>query len=402
MFSYSGFQLEYTTMAPTNTTNPTTAISTTTIASTSTTCGELLQESQGHFASPNIHGTYSNNLNCEWVIRANNTSDRIKIEFIHFSLEDQLFCNYDYLEIRDGGKNDSILVGNYCGTTVPGVFISSNNQLFIKLSTDYSVTASGFNISYQTGPLSQLTSCGGTIQEIQGQLASPNHPAHYPNDLNCKWVIRSNDTRDRIKIMFQNFSVENHPNCGYDYVEVYNGAESVSNIVGKYCGQNLPRAFISSGNHLAIKLYTDAYVTGPGFLISYQIGPISNLTTCDANATTFNCSDGSLHCMPAFMVCDGFQECLDGSDEDPGICYDYQICDDNEFTCSSGNPKCIPMYFKCDGHQHCSDGSDEAHEVCGHLRCPLDSMINGGQGNLISPNHPGIYPNNLDCLWHIR
>ena len=413
---------------------------------TTTTCGSLLQESQGHFASPNINGTYTNNLNCEWVIRANNTNDRIKIVFVNFSVEYDPSCGYDYVEIRNGGKNDSTLVGKYCGEFVPETFISSGNELFIKLSTDYTVTKPGFLISYQTGPISQLSSCksnmfncsdgaaciptymvcdglqdcadgsdedsgfcgnwtgkiscGNVIQESQGQFASPNHPGKYPNDLNCKWVIRSNDTIDRIKIMFQHFSVEYHSDCVYDYVEVYNGPENDSRIVGKYCGQELPQAFISSGNELAVKLYTDAYVTNPGFLISYKTGPLSHLTSCDAS--TFNCSDSSVLCIPAFMVCDGHQECIDGTDEEPGICSDYQVCDDNKFTCASGNPKCIPMNNKCNGFPDCSDGSDEADEVCGHLTCPPYGVLDDSQGNFTSPNHPGIYPNNLNCLWRMR
>ena len=409
-------------------------------------CGGMLHESQGQIASPNINGTYTNNLNCEWVIRANNTIDRIKIVFMNFSVEYETSCRYDYVEIRNGGESDSTFVGKYCGEIVPEVFISSSNQLFIKLSTDYTVTKPGFLISYQTGPISQLSSCesnmfncsdsvtciptymvcdgqqdcvdggdeesgfcetwtgkiscGSVVQEREGQPASPNYPADYPNDLDCKWVIRSNDTSDRVKIMFQHFSVEYHAGCIYDYVEVYNGAENDSRIVGKYCGQDVPQAFISSGNQLAIKLYTDAYITKSGFSISYQTGTISQLTTCDAN--TFNCSDSSVLCIPPFMICDGHQECTDGTDEDPTICNNYQTCNDNEFTCASGNPKCIPMSFKCDGYQDCLDGSDEADEVCGHLTCPPDSVIEDNQGNFTSPNHPGMYPNNLNCLWRIR
>ena len=241
-------------------------------AATLTNCGGILQESEGHFASPcNINGAYDNgyydnNLNCEWVIRANDTNDRIKIEFLKFYLEFEASCGYDYVEIRNGGTNGSTFVGKYCGETVPEVILSSGNQLYIKMSTDNTVVKPGFLISYLTGPISQLSSCesgmfncsdsvtciptymvcngqqdcidagdedsefcetwtgkiscGSVIQESQGQLATPNHPGDYPSDLNCTWVIKSNDTRDRIKIIFQHFSVESHPNCVYDYVEV--------------------------------------------------------------------------------------------------------------------------------------------------------------------------------------
>ena len=412
-------------------------------AAATSDCGGILQGGQGLFASPcNMNGTYSNSLNCDWVIRANGTNDRIKIVFMNFSLEYEATCNYDYVEVHNGGNFGSPSVGKYCGESVPEAFISSGHELFIKLSTDYSVAKPGFLVAYKTGPLTQLStcksnvfncsdsvgciptymvcdgqhdcgdgsdeesgfcetwtgkiSCGSVIKESQGQLSSPNYPGNYPNDLDCTWTILSNETSDRVKITVQHFSVEYDPNCLYDYVEVYDD----SRFFGKYCGQVMTTSFISSGNKLVIRLYTDAYIAKPGFLISYQTGALSQYLSCDANA--FNCTDASLLCVPPFMVCDGHSECSDSSDENSAICSDYQTCSDNQFTCSYGNPKCIPMDFKCDGNQHCSDGSDEADEVCGHLNCPPDSVLSDSQGSFTSPNHPGMYPSNLNCLWRIR
>ena len=133
------------------------------------------------------------------------------------------------------------------------------------------------------------------------------------------------------------------------------------NMFKRYCGEDLPQDFISSGNHLYVTLHTDSYETRNGFLAHYQTGAISQLASCNANS--FNCSDGSA-CIPAFMVCDGHQECSDGSDEHSGNCGNW-TCPAERFTCASGNPKCIPSIQKCDDHRDCSDGSDESDEVCG-------------------------------------
>ena len=105
----------------------------------------------------------------------------------------------------------------------------------------------------------------------------------------------------------------------------------------------------------------------------------------DCNQDYFNCSIGNLHCIPLLWVCDGDEDCTDGSDEDDGLCGLLHIkifivfllhlllfsiagdwkCHEGGFKCSTGNITCINSTLLCDGYQHCSDASDE--KSCG--RC---------------------------------
>ena len=59
--------------------------------------------------------------------------------------------SYDYLEIRDGGRPDSPLVGRYCGSDLPPEYATSSNQAYVRFVTDYSVTRGGFRIRYELG-----------------------------------------------------------------------------------------------------------------------------------------------------------------------------------------------------------------------------------------------------------
>ena len=40
-------------------------------------------------------------------------------------------------------------------------------------------------------------------------------------------------------------------------------------------------------------------------------------------------------------------------------------CGINDFNCSLGNMDCIPWPWICDGDEDCTDGSDESNRTCG-------------------------------------
>lgn len=73
----------------------------------------------------------------------------------------------------------------------------------------------------------------------------------------------------------------------------------------------------------------------------------------------FQCSNRS--CLAAVFVCDGDDDCGDGSDERG--CAD-PACGPREFRCGGGGA-CIPERWVCDRQFDCEDRSDEAAELCG-------------------------------------
>jgi len=66
--------------------------------------------------------------------------------------------------------------------------------------------------------------------------------------------------------------VENHDNCVYDYVEVRDGIDSVSPLLGKYCGYRIPEDIRSSTNQLYVKFVSDGSVQKEGFAATFVEG----------------------------------------------------------------------------------------------------------------------------------
>uniref|UniRef100_UPI00398E90C2 neuropilin-1a isoform X2 n=1 Tax=Pristiophorus japonicus TaxID=55135 RepID=UPI00398E90C2 len=114
--------------------------------------------------------------------------------------------------------------------------------------------------------------CGETINiTIPGYLNSPGYPnSYYPRE-SCAWVIQAPETYQRIMINFNpHFDLEDR-DCKYDYVEVRDGGDEKTALMGKFCGKIAPSPQISTGPLLFVKFVSDYETHGAGFSIRYEV-----------------------------------------------------------------------------------------------------------------------------------
>ena len=89
----------------------------------------------------NKNGEYSNDMDCSWTLSSNTN---IRLIFFRFRTEGGL----DTVRVYNGRTSSSSLLGQFNGGSLPSAITSSNNALYIKFTTDGSITYSGFAASY--------------------------------------------------------------------------------------------------------------------------------------------------------------------------------------------------------------------------------------------------------------
>lgn len=106
--------------------------------------------------------------------------------------------------------------------------------------------------AYQTCNL--LTKCSLFLSECGGHLKAEvktkdlfSHAQfgdnNYPGGSDCQWVI-SAEKGYGVELIFQTFEIEEEADCGYDYMELFDGADTKSPRLGRYCGSGV-RIFFS-------------------------------------------------------------------------------------------------------------------------------------------------------------
>uniref|UniRef100_A0A8C7D526 CUB and Sushi multiple domains 3 n=1 Tax=Oncorhynchus kisutch TaxID=8019 RepID=A0A8C7D526_ONCKI len=369
----------------------------------------------GTVLSPDYPEGYSNNMNCVWLI-ISEPGSRIHLAFNDFDLE----APYDFLTVKDGELLDATVLGRFSGAESPSHLDSNTNILRLEFQADHSMAGRGFNITYSTfghnecpdpgipinarrfgdnfqlgssisvicedgfiktqgaktitceldngkvmwsGPIPKCEApCGGHFSAPSGVILSPGWPGYYKDSLSCEWVIETEPGRS-IKITFDKFQTE----LGYDFLEIHDGPNLLSPLVGSFNGTQVPQFLFSSTNHLYMLFTTDNSRSNSGFKIIYE----------SVTVDTYSCQD------PGFPV--------------NGLRYgqDFTIGSTVSFGCDPGYRLSHEEPLVCEKNHWWSHPLPTCDALCG-------GDVRGPGGTILSPGYPEMYPNSLNCTWTVE
>ncbi|XP_023273802.1 deleted in malignant brain tumors 1 protein-like isoform X3 [Seriola lalandi dorsalis] len=239
---------------------------------------------------------------------------------------------------------------------------------------------------------SDSAACGGYLYSTSGTFYSPNYPHNYHDYADCTWYIRPG--RQIVQLELSNVNIENHPQCGFDAIYVYDGSSTGSRLLGKVCGSN-NTIFHSTGSYLTVHFRSDGSVRYSGFRAYYKIVAGGSCRySCGYQVGSCSCSSGCEYrgncCADYLNFCSATSAPVTAR---PSCRYN---CGYNMGSCSCSSS--CEYYGNCcyDYHSYCSWTTESATSAT-----PCGGSLSGS-GTFSSPNHPNYYYDNAYCVWQLR
>ncbi|XP_077864849.1 cubilin-like [Saccoglossus kowalevskii] len=214
--------------------------------------------------SPNYPADYENDMDCLWLVDTQ-SGLRINVTFIAFETE---YC-HDWLEIGNSHNYHDLTTSvlRISGSQDQDALQSSDDDIWITFTSDYSITASGFHLVlseiYETDP-----ACGDELfisEDGQELIQSPNYPEHYNNNDFCKWKARTESPAQEILIVIDAFETETN----YDWLEIgYTGTEGETvMLLYRFSGSEVSGSYTTPGQDALLLWRSDQSVTDRGFSV---------------------------------------------------------------------------------------------------------------------------------------
>lgn len=247
-------------------------------------CDEEKSSQEFFIQSANFPQYYSNYMDCVYIVKKFSLHVcELLLTFLSFDLQDDRYCNYDYLEI-DGQK--------YCGNAHHGSVKRlkfDKPEIIIRFHSDRSSSGRGFQIfgqqrrdcepSYRiiaphstavVVPPSPPTrppppSCDAVFTSVEFRLRSLNYPGNYDNNLHCILRIQKTSIQVcKLQLTFNAFDLEDDAGCRYDYIEI--GQQRLCGFIPQGTVKILP----FDGSEMVLRFRTDHTNTRPGFDLTIQ------------------------------------------------------------------------------------------------------------------------------------
>ncbi|XP_050425565.1 cubilin-like isoform X2 [Adelges cooleyi] len=259
----------------------------TTIQRTSPSCDRtfvsLRDPKNGTFRAPNIVNTELESKVCVYTFMAG-LHQKVYVSFTSFQLRSiPPECLHEYVDVYtevELGKNNKDLVdspfdGRYCGESPPKDRMSLYRTLGFSFYTDKNTTSSALfeghyyfvdESMYQFETAKRNSLCSFIFhsnKNEQGIIVTPTYPAIYPLGLQCTYLFLGQPGQ-RLQLEFNDFDITSGgQHCPFDVVSIYDGNDTSSPLIEKYCGQHRNLVVYSTEEQLYMTFDTLERATNP-------------------------------------------------------------------------------------------------------------------------------------------
>ncbi|KAJ7305195.1 hypothetical protein JRQ81_011103 [Phrynocephalus forsythii] len=227
-------------------------------------CDHKVLAISGTITSPNWPDKYPSKKECTWALTTT-PGHRIKLIIRELDIEGHQECTYDHLEVYNGKDTKAPVLDRFCGTKKPEPLVSTSNRMFLRFFSDNSVQKKGFEATY-------TSECGGLLRAEVKTKDLYSHAQfgdnNYPGGSDCEWVIVAEEGYG-VELIFQTFEIEEEADCGYDYMELFDGYDGTAPRLGRYCGSGPPEEVYSAGDSMMVRFHSDDTINKKGFHLRY-------------------------------------------------------------------------------------------------------------------------------------
>ncbi|UII19764.1 CUB domain-containing protein [Fulvivirga ligni] len=224
-------------------------------------CGgtTTLTERTGTITDGSGDASYSNNLNCRWLIMPEG-AEQIVIDFTEFNTE----SNFDRIEIYEGPNAVSeAFTFAWSGGSLPGTVVVNGGAALIKFTTDESIVGDGWSLDYSTVG---TPTCSGVslLTEPTGTISDGSGADSYGNNQVCFSLIAPSCATS-VTLSFTEFDLEEEN----DKVIIFDGYKEDAQQLAEFSGSDIPDNVTSNTGIMLVIFDSDYAVTEGGFTASY-------------------------------------------------------------------------------------------------------------------------------------